>query len=103
MSDDQTMQTEEAPKEEEVKAQETPKEASAEATREEQAAPAEAPKAEASDQGAAAEAPGKKKKINKLTLDEISRQIDKLEKADQSQSRYYKHLQNRKDELQQTA
>ncbi|MDY6934462.1 MAG: hypothetical protein SVZ03_09605 [Spirochaetota bacterium] len=42
----------------------------------------------------------KNKKINKFTIDEINQKIEDLEKSNQVGSKYYKHLQLRKKELQ---
>ncbi len=50
-------------------------------------------------QGEAA-GPVKNKKVNKLSLDELSRKIDALEKGNQIKSKYYQHLVLRKKELQ---
>ena len=82
MSDDQTKQPEEAPKAEENN----------------QAAQSGDTSTES--QPAQSEGPQKKKKINKLTLEEINKIIEELENKNQIQSNYYQHLQHRKDELQ---
>jgi hypothetical protein len=42
----------------------------------------------------------KKKKINRLALDEINKKIEALMQANQTKSRYYQHLLQRKNELQ---
>ncbi len=41
----------------------------------------------------------KKKKINKLSPEEINERIDNMEKNNLIQSKYYKHLLQRKNEL----
>ena len=41
----------------------------------------------------------KKKKINKLSPEEIKERIDELEKKNLTQSKYYKHLLQRRNEL----
>lgn len=41
----------------------------------------------------------KKKKINKLTLDELNKKIKEMEEKKLSHSKYCKHLQERKNEL----
>lgn len=58
--------------------------------------------------GAAAEgtpgasAPAKNKKINKMTLQEVTSQIEKAEKNKLAESKYYKQLLLRKKELEVT-
>ena len=42
----------------------------------------------------------KNKKINKLSIDELNQKIEEFEKANQKNSRYYKHLVIRRQELQ---
>jgi hypothetical protein len=42
----------------------------------------------------------KKKKINRLSLDEINKKIDALDQANQIKSKYHQHLVQRKNELQ---
>ncbi|MBN2403324.1 MAG: hypothetical protein JXN64_13130 [Spirochaetes bacterium] len=42
----------------------------------------------------------KKKKINKLSLDDINKKLDILVQASQIKSKYYQHLVQRKNELQ---
>jgi len=42
----------------------------------------------------------KNKKITKFSLDELNKKIDELEKSQNLRSRYYKHLLNRRKELQ---
>lgn len=42
----------------------------------------------------------KRKKINRLSLDMVTRKIDEMEKADQIHSKYYQHLIDRKNEMQ---
>lgn len=51
--------------------------------------------------GAAADgaAAKKAKKINRLSLDEINKKIEALESGKQIQSKFYKHLSQRKAEL----
>lgn len=44
--------------------------------------------------------PVKKKKINRLSLDEINKKIDALVQANQFKSKYHQHLVQRKNELQ---
>ena len=69
--------------------------AAEEAAAGETAAPEEKPAA-AEEKPAAAEAPvsapepEKKKKINKLTMEELNKKIKKMEEAGQMKSRYYK-------------
>jgi hypothetical protein len=58
----------------------------------EQAVKTEAPQGE--------QQPKKKKKMNKLPLDKINKMIEELAAANHIQSRYYKQLLNRRDELQ---
>ncbi len=41
----------------------------------------------------------KKKKINKLTLSELESKIKQMEEKNLSHSTYYKHLRERKNEL----
>ncbi|MFH0977262.1 MAG: hypothetical protein V1874_15895 [Spirochaetota bacterium] len=61
---------------------------------EEQAVKTEAPAAGEQQQ------PSKKKKMNKLPLDKINNKIEDLAKVNQIQSKYYKHLLDRRSELQ---
>ncbi len=42
----------------------------------------------------------KRKKINRLSPDVLSKKIDEMEKANQVHSRYYQHLIQRKNEMQ---
>ena len=42
----------------------------------------------------------KNKKINRLTVDELNAKIKELENANQTKSKYFKHLLHRKEELQ---
>lgn len=42
----------------------------------------------------------KNKKINRLSLEELDKKIEELEKADQTKTVYYRHLLLRKQELQ---
>lgn len=42
----------------------------------------------------------KNKKINKLSLEELNKKIEELEKAGQTKNVYYRHLLLRKQELQ---
>ena len=47
------------------------------------------------------ETPSKKnKKINKLSIEELNAKIEELKKGNHTNSRYYKHLLIRKQELQ---
>jgi hypothetical protein len=42
----------------------------------------------------------KKKKINRLSLNDITSKIDELAKANHFRSKYYQHLVNRKNDMQ---
>lgn len=42
----------------------------------------------------------KNKKINQFSMDELNQKIEEMGKANQTKSRYYKHLLERRDELQ---
>ena len=44
-----------------------------------------------------------KKKVNKLSLDAVNRKIAQMEEKNLQQSKYYKHLNERKQELQGSA
>ena len=44
--------------------------------------------------------PAKKKKINKLSLEEINKKVEELQKLNQIKSKYHQHLLQRKNELQ---
>lgn len=55
--------------------------------------------AEGSD-GAAEAAPKKKKKINKLTKDELMKKIAEMDGGKLNKSTYYRHLMMRQKELQ---
>jgi hypothetical protein len=44
--------------------------------------------------------PNKKKKINRLSLDEINKKIEALDQANQIKSKYHQHLVQRRNELQ---
>jgi len=52
-----------------------------------------------STEGEAPAAPSKPKKINRLSSEEIMKKISALDENGQSQSKYYKHLAQRKAEL----
>lgn len=54
-------------------------------------------------QAAEAGAPQKKKKINKLTSEELAKKIAVFEDARHTKSVYYKHLIQRKKELEKPA
>ncbi len=41
----------------------------------------------------------KKKKINRLTIEDLNSKIEELEKKNQTQALYYKHLVDRKKEI----
>ena len=58
-------------------------------------------KTEGAPEGAAQgeQTPHKKKKINKLTSEEITKKIDALTQTNQVKSKYYQHLLHRKAEL----
>ncbi|MCU0821097.1 MAG: hypothetical protein MUC95_01325 [Spirochaetes bacterium] len=45
----------------------------------------------------------KNKKVNRLSADDITRKIAELEGKNESKSKYYKHLQARKEEAQKKA
>jgi hypothetical protein len=64
---------------------------------EEQAVKKEEQPAEGAAQGDASK---KNKKINRLTLNEISKKIEALGQANQVKSKYYQHLMQRKNEFQ---
>ena len=59
-------------------------------------------KPEGAQEGAAQgeQAPGKKKKINKLSPEAITKKIEALTQANQIKSKYYQHLLQRKAERQ---
>ncbi len=82
---------------EEKAAEEKPAEetAAAETAAEEKPAGEEAP--------VSAPEPEKKKKINRLTMEELNKKIKKMEDADQMKSRYYKDLIRRKNEMEKTS
>ena len=88
---------EEAPKEEKAKGEAAKDDAPKEKVSKAETVKAEAPKEAASQNESASK---KKKKINKLSLDEINYKIEEMENAAQIHSKYYRHLQDRKNELQ---
>jgi len=88
---------EQAPEKEAPAEEKAPEEAAAE-----EQAPAEekAPEKAASEEAPeSAPAPEKKKKINRLTPEELNKKIKMIEESGQVKSRYYKHLVQRKNEM----
>ncbi len=52
------------------------------------------------DEAVKTEQAAKKKKVNRLSLNDINNKIEELNKASHTRSKYYQHLLVRKNELQ---